>query len=164
MKVPLKGVPWKVSKKSPNLFASKTVDVTIELRLKRRGKMPALNHICIFHVSIINVKPATHLAILYADCGEFDRQRNSQRFSPPIDADTLGDFFRRSWRRGSFEKVHMIKSPNLMGWLYWRFAAMTVDNRRRGSLGEFSRSISFPGSLPFTSLGREEERPWERGR
>ena len=36
-----------------------------------------------------NVKPATHLAILYADRGEFDRQRKSQA----IDADTPGDFF-----------------------------------------------------------------------
>ena len=46
------------------------------------------------------LKPATHLAILYADRGEFDRKR----FSSPIDADTLGDFFRRSRRCGSFEK------------------------------------------------------------
>ena len=44
------------------------------------------------------LKPATHLAISYADRGEFDRQ------SPPINADTLGDFFRRSQRCGSFEK------------------------------------------------------------
>ena len=29
---------------------------------------------------------------------------NRKRFSPPIDADTLGDFFRRSRRCGSFEK------------------------------------------------------------
>ena len=29
-------------------------------------------------------------------------------------------------------KSHVIRSPNLMGWLYsvyWRFAAMTVENR-----------------------------------
>ena len=26
-------------------------------------------------------------------------------------------------------KSHVIKSPNLIGWLYWRFAAMTVENR-----------------------------------
>ena len=39
------------------------------------------------------------MAILHADRGEFDRQR----FSPPIDADTPGDFFRRSRRCGSFE-------------------------------------------------------------
>ena len=42
-------------------------------------------------------KPVTHLAILYADRGEFDRKR----FSPPIDADTPGDFFRRSRRSGT---------------------------------------------------------------
>ena len=35
------------------------------------------------------LKPATHLAILYADRGEFDRKR----FSPTIGVDTLGDFF-----------------------------------------------------------------------
>ena len=29
---------------------------------------------------------------------------NRKRFSPPIDADTLGDFFRRLRRCGSFEK------------------------------------------------------------
>ena len=45
-------------------------------------------------------KPATHLTILYADHGEFDRKR----FTPPINADTPGDFFRRSRRCGSFEK------------------------------------------------------------
>ena len=43
------------------------------------------------------LKPVTHLANLYADRGEFDRQR----FSPPIDADTTGDFFRRSRRCGT---------------------------------------------------------------
>ena len=42
----------------------------------------------------VRVKPATHLAILYAHRGEFDRQR----FSLAIDADTPGDFFRRSRR------------------------------------------------------------------
>ena len=31
-------------------------------------------------------------------------RENHKRFSPPIDADTLGDFFRRSRRYGSFEK------------------------------------------------------------
>ena len=36
-----------------------------------------------------HLKLATHLAILYADRGEFDRQRKSQA----IDAETLGDFF-----------------------------------------------------------------------
>ena len=68
-----------------------------------------------------SLKPATHLAILYADRGEFDRQR----FSLAIDADTPGDFF------GSFENS-CDKSPNLMGWLYWRFAAINVENRGNG--------------------------------
>ena len=26
-------------------------------------------------------------------------------------------------------KTHVIKSANLMGWLYWRFAATNVENR-----------------------------------
>ena len=65
---------------------------------------------------------ALHLAILYADRGEFDAifatdwcehtwrffsliAANLMRFSPPIDADTPGDFFRRSRRCGSFENL-----------------------------------------------------------
>ena len=46
------------------------------------------------------LKPTAHLAILYADRGEFDRI-----FPPPINVDTFGDFFRRSRRCGSFEKL-----------------------------------------------------------
>ena len=29
-------------------------------------------------------------------------------------------------------KTHVIKSPNLMGWLYWRFADINVENRGNG--------------------------------
>ena len=29
-------------------------------------------------------------------------------------------------------KIPVVKSPNLMGWLYWRFAAINVENRRNG--------------------------------
>ena len=29
-------------------------------------------------------------------------------------------------------KIHVIKSPNLMGLLYWRFEVMTVENRGNG--------------------------------
>ena len=56
---------------------------------------------------------------------------NRKRFSSPIDADTPGDFFAN---RGDVAvlKTHMIKSPNLMGWLYWRFAAINVENRGNG--------------------------------
>ena len=32
-------------------------------------------------------------------------------------------------------KTQVIKSPNLMGWLYWRFAAINVENRGK----EFNR-------------------------
>ena len=70
------------------------------------------------------LEPATHLAILYAHHGEFDRQRKRLRFSPPIDADTSGEFFAdrddvalqpcsRAPSR-SVLKSHVIKSPNLI--------------------------------------------------
>ena len=87
-----------------------------------------------------NLKPATHLAILYADRGEFDRQL----------AIFATDWCGHTWRfffadRGDVAvlKTHVIKSPDLMGWLYWRFAA----NKRRKSrerahlanAGEFNR-------------------------
>ena len=29
-------------------------------------------------------------------------------------------------------KTHVIKSPNLLGWLHWRFAAINVENRGNG--------------------------------
>ena len=49
------------------------------------------------------LKPATHLAILYADRANLIASENRKRFSPPINAGTPGDFFRRWRRRGSFE-------------------------------------------------------------
>ena len=57
----------------------------------------------------------THLAIFFADRGDV-----------------------------AVSKSHVIKSPNQMGWLYWRFAAMTVENRGNErahleSAGEFNR-------------------------
>ena len=54
-----------------------------------------------------------------------------KRFSLAIDADTPGDFFAV---RGDVAvlKAHVLKSPNLMGWLYWRFAAINVENRGNG--------------------------------
>ena len=65
------------------------------------------------------------MTILYADHGEFDRQR----------ADLRG----HTWRfffadRGDVAvlKTRVIKSPNLMGWLYCRFEVMTVENRGNG--------------------------------
>ena len=67
----------------------------------------------------IHFKPATHLAILYADRGEFERQRND--FRPRLMGTHLAIFFAD---RGdvAVSKSHVIKSPNLMGWLY-------VENR-----------------------------------
>ena len=41
----------------------------------------------------------------------------------------LAIFFADCGDAGSFEKI---KSPNPMGWLYWRFAAMTVENHGNG--------------------------------
>ena len=70
------------------------------------------------------MKPATHLAISYDDRGEFDRKR----FSLPIDANTLGDFFRRSRQCGSFEKSYdKIAQPD-------GFALMAIrsNDRSRG--------------------------------
>ena len=84
------------------------------------------------------LKPATHLVILYADRGEFDRKR----FSPPIDADTLGDFFRRSRRCGSFENsCDKIAQPDGLALL-----AIRSNDRRKSrerahlaNAGEFNR-------------------------
>ena len=75
------------------------------------------------------LKPATHLAILYADRDEFERQR----FSPPIDADTPGDFFRRSQRCGSFENsCDKIAQPDGL-------ALPAIHNTGTGTLGECRR-------------------------
>ena len=85
------------------------------------------------------LKPATHLAILYVDRGEFDRQR----FSPPIDVEpATGDLFRRARRcgtstlfpgsiEGHFEKScdTIVHSDSLT---IWRFAAISVENRGTG--------------------------------
>ena len=89
-------------------------------------------------IPIRDLKPATHLAILYADRGEFDRKR----FSPPIDADTLGDFFRRSQRCGSFENsCDKIAQPDGLTLL-----AIRSNDRRKSrerahlaNAGEFNR-------------------------
>ena len=56
---------------------------------------------------------------------------NRKRFSPPIDADTLGDLFRLSRRCGSFEKS-CGEIAQTDGLTFWRFAAMTVENHRNG--------------------------------
>ena len=68
--------------------------------------------------------------------GEFDRQRKSQA----IDADTPGDFFAD---RGDMAvlKTRMIKPPNLMGWLYWRFTAINVENRGNGHTWRMSANL-----------------------
>ena len=76
-------------------------------------------------------KQSAKLKSLDFDQIEFEFEFDRQRFSLAIDADTPGDFFRRSRRCGSFENS-CDKSPNLIGWLYWRFAAIKVENRGSG--------------------------------
>ena len=85
----------------------------------------------------------------------------------PKASDTPGDFIRR-WRRiwspakiatdfrhrlmrthlaiffadragVAILKTRVIKSPNLMGWLYWRFAVINVEIAGTGTLGECRR-------------------------
>ena len=69
----------------------------------------------------LQVKPATPLAILYADRGEFDRQRKSQATY------TLDDFFRRSRRCGTFEKSYdKIDQPDWLALL-----AIRSNDRRK---------------------------------
>ena len=84
---------WKSSQQNViPLILSKLCSVLSAIR----GRM---NRILFFSIWNQNrpLKPATHLAILYADRGEFDHQRTS----PPIEADTPGDIFRRSRRCGT---------------------------------------------------------------
>ena len=67
---------------------------------------------------------------------------NHKRFSPPINADTLGDFFRRSRRCSSFEKsCDKIAQPDGLTLL-----AIRSDERRKSreqahlaNAGEFNR-------------------------
>ena len=81
------------------------------------GIKPSVNaHSSVLIIMYVYLKPATHLAILYADRGEFDRQRKSLAiFADRGDVAVL--------------KTYVIKSSNLMGWLYWRLAAINVENR-----------------------------------
>ena len=93
-----------------------------------------------------NSKPATHLAILFADRREFIASENRERFTPPTGCGHTWRFFSpiaATWHfnlvprlqvplLSSILKNHVIKSPNLIGWFYWRFAAMSVKNRGNG--------------------------------
>ena len=73
------------------------------------------------HKNVTSVKPATHLPILYADRGEFDRQRKSFRWR--LMRTHLAIFF-ADCGDVAVLKTYVIKSSNLMGWLYWRLAVM----------------------------------------
>ena len=57
----------------------------------------------------------------------------------PKASDTPGDF---SADRGDVAvlKTRVIKSPNLMGWLYWRFTAINAENRGNGHTWRMRRS------------------------
>ena len=39
-------------------------------------------------------------------------------------------------------KTHVIKSPNLIGWLYWRFTAINVEHRGNGHTWRIQSPIS----------------------
>ena len=45
-------------------------------------------------------------------------------------------------------KTHVIKSPNLMGWLYWRFAAINVENRGIGNAWRMPVKLSPISDMP----------------
>ena len=45
-------------------------------------------------------------------------------------------------------KTHVIKSPNLMGWLYWRFAAINVENRGIGHAWRMPVNLSPISDMP----------------
>ena len=107
-------------------------------------KKPTIQPINQFTEQITNekyfefLKPATHLAILYADRGEFDRKR----FSPPIDADTPGDFFRRSRRCGSFENsCDKIAQPGGLALLatYSNYSRKSREWAHLANAGKFNR-------------------------
>ena len=76
------------------------------------------------------------------DCGELIASENRKRLSSPIDADTLGDFFRQSRRCGSFENsCDKIAQPDGLALL-----AIRSNDRRKSrerahlaNTGEFSR-------------------------
>ena len=91
----------------------------------------------------INLKPAAHLAIFYADRGEFDRKRFMQTqlavFSPIAAMwhfNLVPGFIKRC-----LQKSHVIKSLNLIGWFYWWFAAMSAENRGNGHTWRMPASL-----------------------
>ena len=57
----------------------------------------------IFYSDSNNLRPATHWRFYTPIAANLIASKNRKRFSPPIDADTLGEFFRRSRRCGNFE-------------------------------------------------------------
>ena len=75
-------------------------------------------------------------------------QRHTGRFYTPIAANLIATKIASDFRhrlmgthlaiffadRGDVAvlKNHVIKSPNLLGWLYWQFAAINAENRGNG--------------------------------
>ena len=88
------------------------------------------------------IKPATHLAILYADRGEFDRQRKSQVIFSTDWCGHIWRFFRRSRRCSSFENsCDKIAQPDGL-----TLPAIRSNDRRKSrerahlaNAGEFNR-------------------------
>ena len=73
------------------------------------------------------LKLATHLAILYADRANLiasDFRHRLMRTHLAIFFVDGGDV--------AVLKTHVIESLNLMGWLYWRFTAINVEDRDNG--------------------------------
>ena len=80
---------------------------------------------------------------------------NRTRFSPPTGCGHTWRFFSpiaAMWHfnhvprlqvplLSSILKNHVIKSPNLISWLYWRFAAMSVRNRGNGHTRRFPANL-----------------------
>ena len=113
---------------------------------------------CIF-ISFVLLRDYFNSLNFYKN-GKLSRNQIGRSGVQVTSGDTPGDFIRRSQRiwspakigsdfrhrlmrthlaiffanRGDMAalKTHVIKSPNLMGWLYWRFAAINVENRGNG--------------------------------
>ena len=95
----------------------------------RRSPRSAYKIADIRHVRYRRLKPATHLAILFADRREFIASENRERFTPPTGCGHTWRFFSpiaATWHFNlvprlqvplltSILKNHVIKSPNLIG-------------------------------------------------
>ena len=102
---------------------------TNELVLQKHFSVESIRHSQVIFTCIDLVKPATHLAILFADRREFIASENRERFTPPTGCGHTWRFFSpiaATWHfnlvprlqvplLSSILKNHVIKSPNLIG-------------------------------------------------